>query len=447
LRKEDIMKRIIAAVIAISLTGGCVPQVIEEYSLISNAFDAKKVTDGFLTYTVYSDYAEVLKCSDKVTGEIVISSEIEGVPVTRICENAFLNCSDINSVSLPEGIRIIGESAFEGCTSLVNFKNQLGIKQIGPSAFKGCTSLESFSNPIPINSADQIIDCTALIKLELADTGEPTLLTNLTLKNFSKLESFSIPDNYVLNSNFTMNNCPMIKEIKLPVVSSLESVVISDCSSLTNIIFPETFSDDKSSFSISQCSSLSAIDLSVSDIANVTIEEMPALEKIIFRKNQKIKYKIANCEKLNNLTRSLTFDSELSYETCTSLKDVYYYEETSEKCHIPDVMLLAKNGITLHIWKSNNVLQEYLDNNKVKYVFIDDEPVKGDANLDGQLNIADAVLVMQVATNPDKYAQGKSGFSITAQGEINADVDGKAGLTNEDALLIQKYKLGLIDKF
>ena len=54
---------------------------------------------------------------------------------------------------------------------------------------------------------------------------------------------------------------------------------------------------------------------------------------------------------------------------------------------------------------------------------------------------------MQVATNPDKYDQGKSEFSITAQGEINADVDGKKGLSNSDALLIQKFKLELIDKF
>jgi hypothetical protein len=71
----------------------------------------------------------------------------------------------------------------------------------------------------------------------------------------------------------------------------------------------------------------------------------------------------------------------------------------------------------------------------------------GDANLDKNVNIADAVLVMQVATNPDKYAKGKTSLSITEQGEINADVDGKKGLSNNDALLIQKFKLGLIDKF
>ena len=54
---------------------------------------------------------------------------------------------------------------------------------------------------------------------------------------------------------------------------------------------------------------------------------------------------------------------------------------------------------------------------------------------------------MQVATNPDKYAQGKTAFSITETGEANADVDGKKGLTNQDALLIQKFKLGLITEF
>jgi hypothetical protein len=76
------------------------------------------------------------------------------------------------------------------------------------------------------------------------------------------------------------------------------------------------------------------------------------------------------------------------------------------------------------------------------------QPTKqGDANCDGDVNIADCVLVMQVSTNPDKYAQGKSSYSITAQGEVNADVDGKKGLSNSDALLIQKFKLGLITKF
>ena len=69
----------------------------------------------------------------------------------------------------------------------------------------------------------------------------------------------------------------------------------------------------------------------------------------------------------------------------------------------------------------------------------------GDANLDNNVNIADAVLVMQVATNPDKYEVGKSELSITKLGKQQADVNKDGGVNNKDALLIQKYKLGLID--
>jgi len=64
----------------------------------------------------------------------------------------------------------------------------------------------------------------------------------------------------------------------------------------------------------------------------------------------------------------------------------------------------------------------------------------GDANCDKQVNMADAVFIMQCISNPDKY-------KITAQGEINGDVDQRvAGITNKDALAIQKYKLHLIDE-
>ena len=52
--------------------------------------------------------------------------------------------------------------------------------------------------------------------------------------------------------------------------------------------------------------------------------------------------------------------------------------------------------------------------------------------------MADAVLVMQTLANPDKY-------SLTDKGGLNADVSGgNDGITNKDALAIQKFKLGLI---
>jgi len=74
----------------------------------------------------------------------------------------------------------------------------------------------------------------------------------------------------------------------------------------------------------------------------------------------------------------------------------------------------------------------------------EDDILWGDANCDKEVNLADAVLIMQSIANPDKYGAGKE-LGISAKGEKNADVSGNGdGLTNKDALAIQKYKLGLI---
>lgn len=62
----------------------------------------------------------------------------------------------------------------------------------------------------------------------------------------------------------------------------------------------------------------------------------------------------------------------------------------------------------------------------------------GDANCDGVVSIADAAAIFQCLANPDKY-------SLSMQGQKNADVDGKSGITASDALAIQKYDANQID--
>lgn len=72
----------------------------------------------------------------------------------------------------------------------------------------------------------------------------------------------------------------------------------------------------------------------------------------------------------------------------------------------------------------------------------------GDANCDGDVDLADVVLVMQSLANPNKYGlEGSDETHITAQGVANADVyDNGTNLTPNDAQTIQRYLLKLIDK-
>ena len=71
----------------------------------------------------------------------------------------------------------------------------------------------------------------------------------------------------------------------------------------------------------------------------------------------------------------------------------------------------------------------------------------GDANCDKTVDMSDAVLIMQSLSNPDKYSiNGSEQSRITAQGMLNADCCNTGdGVTNEDALAIQKLRLELID--
>lgn len=73
----------------------------------------------------------------------------------------------------------------------------------------------------------------------------------------------------------------------------------------------------------------------------------------------------------------------------------------------------------------------------------------GDSNCDGQIDLADAVLIMQELANPSRYGiNGTDEKHITELGLKNADcyMTGD-GVTNNDAVAIQKFCLNLLEQF
>ena len=69
--------------------------------------------------------------------------------------------------------------------------------------------------------------------------------------------------------------------------------------------------------------------------------------------------------------------------------------------------------------------------------------LKGDVNCDNEVDMADAVMIMQALANPNKYGiEGTAEHHLTEQGKLNGDMNGD-GLTVGDAQAIQKKLLGL----
>lgn len=97
--------------------------------------------NGF-TYKVRTDDTVVINGYSGEETDIVIPSEIDGYPVTRIGEDSFSG-REIKSLVISEGIREIGEGAFSWCNEITEVylpKSLTGIEEL---AFYSCYGIEN----------------------------------------------------------------------------------------------------------------------------------------------------------------------------------------------------------------------------------------------------------------------------------------------------------------
>ena len=72
---------------------------------------------------------------------LAISASLEGHPVTAIGFRAFLNRSDLTTVTIPESVTSIESGAFEGCSGLTAVTIPKSVTQLSGFAFEKCSGL------------------------------------------------------------------------------------------------------------------------------------------------------------------------------------------------------------------------------------------------------------------------------------------------------------------
>lgn len=80
--------------------------------------------------------------SDKSITSAAIPTEIDGIAVTRISAEAFKNCTQLTSVTIPESITFIGDEAFYQCSALTDAKLPSGLRHLGLRAFYKAKCIE-----------------------------------------------------------------------------------------------------------------------------------------------------------------------------------------------------------------------------------------------------------------------------------------------------------------
>ena len=110
---------------------------------------------GALNYEIADGLVTITDCDGAVEGDLEIPAEIAGLPATSIGKGAFVNCSRLTSVTIPDGVISIEDWAFHRCSSLASVTIPDSVTTIGDFAFANCFGLKSVTIPQAFHSKDE----------------------------------------------------------------------------------------------------------------------------------------------------------------------------------------------------------------------------------------------------------------------------------------------------
>lgn len=191
---------------------------------ISGAFAGTGISTVTIPYQVTNYYRAFNGC--KSLEKVVIESQSDTIPSGGSAQGVFQNCTNLESVILPEWVTTIGNYAFSGCTSLKDTAFLKDVKNVGEFAFQNA----GLSGNLVLNATSigykAFINCVNL--------GPNVCLTNVATIG--------------ANGNTTVfNNCTGLtgvkyiqQEQKTPNMSTLQTTAILNGGTLTNdTVYPD----------------------------------------------------------------------------------------------------------------------------------------------------------------------------------------------------------------
>lgn len=261
---------------------------------------------------------------------------------------AFLNCSSMTYVSIPEGVVSIGNSAFYGCSSLQSLILPNSLRIIGNGAISYCTSLTEFHLPASVESilSSPFPGSTSLISITvdernpyffsvnncLIERSTGTLVSgcstsvipaNVGIKHISQaafyecknLTAIHIPEGVESIGVAAFYTCPSLLTVTLPsTITTIDVQAFRACKALTDVVLPSSLRTIGEA-AFSYCTSLRNVQMSegITDIADnafaycssLTTINLPdslrAIGTSTFANCNKIEYeRYGSCLYLNN---------------------------------------------------------------------------------------------------------------------------------------------------
>lgn len=201
---------------------------------------AASVTDS-ATGLVFDTSTGTITGYKGTAANLIIPSAIEGVSVKSIGNQAFNNCSNLTSVSIPDSVTSIGSYAFESCYSLTSISIPDSTTKIDSFAFENCAALSSVTIPQSVTEINDhaFAGCSSLKQISLPNNI--TSISNYEFFDCASLNSVEIPDNVTAIGSGAFEDCKSLSSIKLPSsLKSIENYVFNRCFKLTSLNIPDS---------------------------------------------------------------------------------------------------------------------------------------------------------------------------------------------------------------
>ena len=143
------------------------------FTILVSASPTDVIVEGDYAYSIEDDQVTI-KAYYGTQTNIIIPSQLGGLPVTKIGDIAFHNTTaasilippgivsvgarsfmdnrNMIEITIPSSMVTIGDMAFAYCSSLTNVVLSDGLTSIGSYAFAGCTNLKTITIPASVTS-------------------------------------------------------------------------------------------------------------------------------------------------------------------------------------------------------------------------------------------------------------------------------------------------------
>ena len=229
--------------------------------------------DG-IYYYLYSNGAEVTSNPNNYTGNIVIPETFNyndvTYSVTSIGDGAFMNCSGLTSITIPNSVTSVGTGAFWGCSGLTSVT---------------INSNAVFSNRYTLSNNIESIFGKQVTEYIIGDSV--TSISEYTFRDCIGLTSVTIGKNVTSIGESAFDNCYSLSSVILGYsVAKIGGSAFSRCSKLTSITFPNSLLSI-GTWAFEDCSSLTSITIpnSVTSIGKEAFKDCSGLTSVTLNSN------------------------------------------------------------------------------------------------------------------------------------------------------------------